>query len=158
MSFGWILGEIVRRTDPARRDFGAFIQEEVCQPFGISDLWVGIPEHVEQRIAKLENEGSAANFPEDSYFAKSLPNNVQLVPEIFEIPAVRRACIAGVGGIFNARSEARFWAILANGGTLGGKRLLSQERVDAACMPRPGNDPDRSEEHTSELQSLMRIS
>src|SRR3546814_19587745 len=77
MSFGWILGEIVRRTDPARRDFGAFIQEEVCQPFGISDLWVGIPAHVEQRIAKLETEGSAANFPEDSYFAKSLPNNVQ---------------------------------------------------------------------------------
>src|SRR3546814_10163212 len=28
MSFGWILGEIVRRTDSARRDFGAFLRSE----------------------------------------------------------------------------------------------------------------------------------
>jgi CubicO group peptidase (beta-lactamase class C family) len=48
-----------------------------------------------------------------------------------------------VGGVFNARSEARFWAILANRGTLDGKRLLSAERVDAACLPRANSDaPD----------------
>ncbi|MEI9984733.1 MAG: serine hydrolase domain-containing protein [Aliidongia sp.] len=142
MSFGWILGEIVRRTDPRRRSFGAFVQEEICAPFGIEDLWLGIPERVEPRIATLVNEGSGAAPPPDSYFAQSLPLNVQLVPEIFERPDVRRACIAGVGGIFNARSEARFWAILANGGVLDGVRLLSKDRVDAACLPRPAADPD----------------
>jgi CubicO group peptidase (beta-lactamase class C family) len=142
MSFGWILGEIVRRTDPKRRDFRSFIREEIAEPFGIADLWVGIPDEVEPRIAKLVDGGSSAAPPADSYFARSLPLNVQLVPAVFERPDVRRACIAGVGGIFNARSEARFWAILANGGALDGKRLLSRERVDAACLPRPGNDPD----------------
>jgi CubicO group peptidase (beta-lactamase class C family) len=142
MSFGWILGEIVRRTDPQRRDFQTFIQEELAQPFGITDLWVGIPDRVESRIAKLIDVGSGVSPPPDSYFARSLPLNVQLVPAVFERPEVRRACIAGVGGIFNARSEARFWAILANGGELDGKRLLSKERVDAICLPRPGNDPD----------------
>ena len=50
---GWILGEIVRRTDPKRRAYRDFIQEELCAPFGITDLWVGIPDHVEPRIAKL---------------------------------------------------------------------------------------------------------
>jgi CubicO group peptidase (beta-lactamase class C family) len=142
MSFGWILGEVVRRTDPKQRDFKTFIQQEIVQPFGITDLWVGIPDAAEPRIARLVDTGSGAAPPQDSYFARSLPLNVQLVPSVFERPDVRRACIAGVGGIFNARSEARFWAILANGGELDGKRLLSRERLDAACLPRPGNDPD----------------
>lgn len=143
LSFGWVLGEIVRRTDPQRRPFGQFIQEEICQPFAISDLWIGIPDKVEHRIARLVNANAGdPSPPEDSLFVKSLPNNVQLVPEVFERPDVRRACIAGVGGIFNARSEARFWAILAQGGALDGHRLLSRERVDAACVPRIGNEPD----------------
>lgn len=142
MSFGWILGELVRRTDPLNRSFRDFIRDEICRPFDIPDLWVGIDDAVEPRIATLVNAGASANAPDDSYFFQSLPRNVQLVPEVFERPAVRRACIAGVGGIFTARSEARFWAILANGGALDGRRLLSQARVDAACLPRAGNDPD----------------
>lgn len=142
MSFGWLLGEIVRRTDPRHRDFRDFIRQEICEPFGIADLWIGIDDAVEPRIARLIDRGSAANFPDDSYFAQALPNNVQLIPAIFEQPAVRRACIAAAGGIFTARSEARFWAILANGGALDGKRLLSEARVDAACVRRPGDEPD----------------
>lgn len=142
MSFGWVLGEIVRRTDPAHRDFKRFVAEEIATPLGLTDLWLGIDERVEPRIAKLYDENSSASFPDDTYFAQALPNNVRLIPEVFELPAVRRACIAATGGIFNARSEARFWAMLANGGALGGVRLLSQARVDAACLPRPGNDPD----------------
>jgi CubicO group peptidase (beta-lactamase class C family) len=142
MSFGWVLGEVVRRTDPKTRSFGQFIQDEICKPLGIQDLYFGIPGSVEPRIAKLINEGSAASPPPDSYFAKSLPSNVALIPEVFELPHVRRACIAAVGGICNARSEARFWAMLANDGELDGVRLLSKARVDAACLPRSGNDPD----------------
>lgn len=142
MSFGWILGELVRRTDPRRRAFRDFVIEEIARPYGITDLWLGIDPAVEPRIARLIDEGSSARFPDDSLFAQALPNSVRLIPEVFEQPAVRRACIAATGGIFNARSEARFWAILANGGTLDGKRLLSTERVDAACQPRAGNEPD----------------
>lgn len=143
MSFGWVLGEVVRRTDPQCRDFGRFVQEEICEPYGITDLWIGMPDEAERRVATLVDEGSSASFPDDSYFAMALPNNVRLIPDVFERPAVRRAAVAAVGGIFNARSEARFWAIWANGGALDGKRLLSKERVDAACLPRANSEaPD----------------
>lgn len=142
MSFGWILGELVRRTDPDHRGFSQFVQDEICRPFGLTDLWFGIPDAVEGRVARLVDLGSAAAPPADSLFAQSLPLSVQLVPSVFDRPAVRRACLPAVGGIFNARSEARFWAILASGGALDGTRLLSQARVDAACVPRPGNEPD----------------
>src|SRR5690606_19537039 len=29
-TYGWIVGEIVRRTDPKKRDFGQYIQDELC--------------------------------------------------------------------------------------------------------------------------------
>jgi CubicO group peptidase (beta-lactamase class C family) len=32
MSYGWLLGEVVRRTDPKRRSFGDFVRDEVCRP------------------------------------------------------------------------------------------------------------------------------
>jgi CubicO group peptidase (beta-lactamase class C family) len=144
VSFGWVIGEIVRRTDPQRRSFRDFVLDEICTPFGIEDLWIGIPDSAEPRIAKLvDGSPDMPPPPEDSLLQRSLPSAIRLAPDIFERPNVRRACIAGVGGIFNARSEARFWSIWANGGTLDGKRLFSRERVDMVCQRRPGGDlPD----------------
>ncbi|MCH7540954.1 MAG: beta-lactamase family protein, partial [Proteobacteria bacterium] len=54
-TFGWVIGEVVRRTDPKARPFSIFIQEEICQPLGIDSLWVGIPDEVAPRVAKLTN-------------------------------------------------------------------------------------------------------
>ena len=143
MSFGWILGEVVRQTDPERRGFRQFLREEIAAPYGIDDLWMGIDDAVEPRMAKLIDQGSSRPAPDGSLFAAALPNGVRLIPEIFDLPSVRRACIPAVGGIFSARSSARFWAILAGRGTLDGKRLLSSGRVMDACQPRPGgNEPD----------------
>ena len=51
--------------------------------------------------------------------------------------------IAGTGGIFNARSEARFFAMLANGGELDGVRLLPQDLVATFNTPRANaEEPD----------------
>jgi hypothetical protein len=35
--WGWILGEVVRRTDPARRPFDVFVADKICAPndFGL---------------------------------------------------------------------------------------------------------------------------
>jgi len=136
MTFGWLLGEIVRRTDPRQRPFGQFVREELAEPLGASDLWLGIPDEVEPRIAKLD---AAAVYvaPDGNISREATPIQVDLMPDPFERPYVRRACIPAVGGIFNARSEARFWAMLANGGTLNGVRLLSEERVRSFIAPRP---------------------
>ena len=55
---GWILGEVVRRTDPAERDFATFVEEEVCAPLGINDLWIGRPAEAAARVATLYRDGS----------------------------------------------------------------------------------------------------
>ena len=144
MTFGWIIGELVVRTDPRRRSLGRFIREEIAQPLGIRDLWVGIPDEVEGRIAKQID--AMVPIPSEylpPLFLASMPPQVALSPVVFEQPAVRRAEVAGVGGIFTARSEARFWAMLANGGELNGVRILSKSLVDTLNTPRANSDePD----------------
>jgi CubicO group peptidase (beta-lactamase class C family) len=136
MTFGWMMGEIVRRTDPKRRPFGQFVQQEIAEPLGCTDLWLGIPDAVEPRIATL-NAAAVYVAPDGNIMRAAQPLIVDLMPDPFERPYVRRACIPAVGGIFNARSNARFWALLANGGAFNGVRLLSEERVKSFAAPRP---------------------
>jgi len=139
MTFGWLIGEVVRRTDPKHRPFGQFVKEEIADPIGATDLWLGIPDDAEPRVAKLD---AAAVYvaPDNNMMREAQPLIVDLMPDPFERPYVRRACIPAVGGIFNARSNARFWAMLANGGQFNGARLLSEERVATFAAPRPHFD------------------
>lgn len=144
MTFGWIIGEIVRRSDPAGRDLNSFVQNEIAKPLGLQDLWIGIPDSVADRVAVMSdrNENDPPP-PAATLFARSMPHAVELVPRVFSRPDVQRACVGGVGGIFNARDEARFWAMLAGGGELDGVRLLSASRVANFSNVRDnGDEPD----------------
>jgi CubicO group peptidase (beta-lactamase class C family) len=140
-TFGWVIGEVVRRTDPKDRPFGAFVQEELCQPLGIDSLWVGIPPEVEPRVGRLTNipapPPGAPGMAPDSLMPRAILPDVGITQEVFGRSDVRRACIPGVNGIMNARSLARFFAMLANGGELDGVRLLSKNRVRTFNVRRP---------------------
>ena len=136
-SFGWLLGEVVRRTDPLGRSFPRFVQEEICAPLGVESFWMGIPAEVEPRVAVLTRpEGKLMPGPRDMEFLAA-PPQVQFTPDIYNQSVVRRAAIPAAGGIADARSVARLFALLANRGELGGVRLLSEERVLACLEPRP---------------------
>jgi CubicO group peptidase (beta-lactamase class C family) len=147
MTFGWIVGELVRRTDPSRRTLGRFVRDEIAVPLGIADLWIGVPDEAVPRIAR-QYDCMTVVPPEHlpPLFAASMPPQVALTPVAFERPDVRRAEIAGVGGIFTARSEARFWAMLAAGGELDGVRILSRDLVETLYQPR---------KHSDELDAVM---
>ena len=145
-TYGWVIGEVVQRTDPKGRPFGTFIQEEICQPLGIDSLWAGIPDEVEPRVAKLTNmppiPPGAPGMAPGVLSPLAIPSQVGTTQEVFGRPDVRRACIPGAGGIMNARSAARFFALLAQGGELDGVRLLSEGRVRLFSVPRPPCDYD----------------
>jgi CubicO group peptidase (beta-lactamase class C family) len=131
-TFGWVIAECVRRTDPQHRPFGTFVQEEIGAPLGITDLWVGIPDRVESRVARIKNSVPRP-LPPDLPIVAAIPPQVATIEEVWGRPDVRRACIPGANGIMNARSAVRIFAMLANGGVLNGVRLLSEERVRSFC-------------------------
>ncbi|HEY4279622.1 MAG TPA: serine hydrolase domain-containing protein [Conexibacter sp.] len=139
LSWGFVLGEVVRRSDPERRPFGAFAREEICAPLQIDDLWIGIPPTVNARVAEVV----AASYPGPP--ARLAPLRAAAVPpelgppHVFQNdPAFRQACIPAGNGISTARSLARLYALLAGGGTLDGVTLLSPSRVAWCAQPRPG--------------------
>lgn len=125
-TFGWIIGELVRRVDG--RPIEQFVQAELCQPLGIDGFYLGVPAELAAPIATLSLEPVANPAPVSAYSESVMPAKITNV-EVANLPAFQRAVSPGSNGVMNARSIARHYAMLANGGTLDGVRLLSPERI-----------------------------
>jgi CubicO group peptidase (beta-lactamase class C family) len=111
------------------------VQEQVCKPLGIKDIYMGIPDDVEARVATLRNappDPNAPVQPPDALMRRAIPPIVGATGDVFNRPDVRRASIPGAGGIMSARALARHYAMLAGFGTLGGAKVLNRERVETA--------------------------
>jgi CubicO group peptidase (beta-lactamase class C family) len=133
--FGWLVGEIVHRADPAGRDFGTIVREEICVPLGIEDLWLGVPDSALPRVAFLTSDmEDVVDLASPS--ARTIPPAVAPMARVHNRPEVIQGCIPGAGVVMSARAGARFFAMLANGGELDGVRLLSEQRVSALTEPR----------------------
>jgi CubicO group peptidase (beta-lactamase class C family) len=137
MSFGWLAGRLVELTDAKGRRFGRFVREEIADPLDAPALWLGIPDSEQDRVAIMD-DSTVSIAPEGVAYRETTPRAVELLPEPFGRPAVRAACIPAVGSIVTARSVARLFAMLANGGELDGVRLLSAGRVATFSDPRDG--------------------
>jgi CubicO group peptidase (beta-lactamase class C family) len=142
LTFGWMIAEVVRRTDPKGRSFRGFVQEEIIHPLGIDDLWMGIPPSEHPRVARLI-DAPPRQLPPDAPPFRAIPLQVGTREDIFGRKDIRESCIPGAGGFATARSMARFFAMLANGGALDGVRLLPEDMVKTLSIPRPGSElPD----------------
>jgi CubicO group peptidase (beta-lactamase class C family) len=133
--WGWLIGEIVRRTDPNGRDVADFIREEVCEPLGISDFHLPLPKSEVHRVTQLKADWEPAR-DSDHLREAAQPLAVSPAPPVHNREDTWLACLPGAGGIANAESVARLFALLAQRGQFRGVRLLSPERVDACRVPR----------------------
>ncbi len=111
-NFGWVIGEVVRRVDG--RHIGAFLREEVLDPLGLRDGYVGLPPELERRVSRI-------HAMEDC----DRPGMIRP----YNRPEVHQAVHPAGGGIFTARDLARFYAMMGNGGALDGVRILQPETV-----------------------------
>jgi CubicO group peptidase (beta-lactamase class C family) len=137
-TFGWIIGEIVRRTDPKGRAFRDFIHEELFRPLGAQDIWFGIPDEVEPRVANVTDVArTASNYPYPYERVVAIPPVLNATQAVFGRSDVRRSCNPAAGAIANAKSCARVYAMCAQGGELDGVRLLSEQRIRLFSAPRP---------------------
>lgn len=140
LSCGWVLGEVVRRIDG--RSISQFLQDEVCQPLGIENMYFGVPPEKEHLVATLKN---APGLTESLVnFGVPLTHPMADPASTFNLSEIRRATIPGAGAIVNARSLARHYAMLANRGELDGVRILSKERITIATTLEP-EDPKKAE-------------
>jgi CubicO group peptidase (beta-lactamase class C family) len=120
LTFGHMIGEVIRRADG--RSIGQVLQQEIAQPLGGLDVYLGVPDAALGRVAVLE-DGPAAP-PEYDRRMVGEPAGSQ-VAVVFNGRAVQQAAIPGSGGIMSARGLARMYAMLAGGGELDGVRIVS---------------------------------
>lgn len=139
MTYGWLLGEIVRRTDPRHRSFAGFVHDELFESLGANQLYYSVPSALRGQVAVLSGRPYPPDLPEGIPLRVGIPKAVDLQPEIFNREDVQSWVVPAVGGYGNAASVVRLFAMLANGGVIEGRRVLSAERVAEASTPRPGS-------------------
>lgn len=137
LSYGWLLGELVRRTDPGHRGFDQFAREDILEPLGIDDFHVGMNGRDHERVAELVTAGTLRTDP-PPLRKQAMPPAVE-PGVLWNNPILYDAVVPGAGGIANARSVAKLFAMLAGKGALGGHRILSEDRVSAFTEPRPNS-------------------
>jgi len=130
ISQGYLLGEIVKRTDPAGRSLGKFFADEIAGPLD-ADFHIGLgPDH-DERVAHVippPDPLLAADADSDSIAVRTV-TNPHLDAAYSQRKDWRRAEIPAAGGHGNARSVARIHTVTANGGEAFGQQLLSPDTI-----------------------------
>jgi CubicO group peptidase (beta-lactamase class C family) len=140
LTFGWLCDAILRRV--AGVGVGRFFAAEVAEPLGL-EAWIGLPGELEERISEISTRNFELDPPASDYGRR-----VYFNPPVFAEPLRWNAAEfhaaenASLGGIATARSLARLYSCLAQGGSLDGVRLCSPEAVARATALRVrGKDP-----------------
>ncbi|PIK44600.1 putative beta-lactamase domain-containing protein 2 [Apostichopus japonicus] len=162
ISFGFYVDALVRRVDPRGRTVGQFFAQEIAEPFGI-DAYIGTPLDVSHRVARLVLvRGSLADI---TYYlwtshlfraliygfalgrCKTFTDVIKNCGEVCKMhqqedPELRKLEFPSGNGIGSARAIAKLYGILANGGKLGNKTLLSPEFIDELAHDKRGQTGD----------------
>jgi len=134
MTYGWILGELIQRA--SGYSLIHWLQKEISEPLKIKDIYIGIPDEVEDRIAFLEDPG-VTPINQSQSLGQSVPDWIWPLHTWMNRPDARRACVPGSNGIMTARAIAKHYAALLPNG-IDGIELLSKSRIEIATNPKIG--------------------
>ncbi len=126
---GHLVGEVIRRVTGA--SVGTFLRSEVTGPLGI-DFHIGTPDTCDARVVAVippEVPLGGASTSDGSIAARTLTNPV-IDAEVSTTESWRRAEIPAGNGHGNARSLVQAQGIVANSGSLGGRRFVSEAGIE----------------------------
>ena len=147
LTYGWLIGGLIEAV--AERPFQRVLREELIEPLDLKDLFIGLPEAEMARRSTLLDVPVDPVSPSTDDWRATLKDRMEAalaavgveMPEFraslmpFTEPfdwndgAVATAVMPAANGHFTARSAAKMYAMIANGGELDGVRLLSPETL-----------------------------
>jgi CubicO group peptidase (beta-lactamase class C family) len=142
-TFGYLLDELLRRLTGGT-PLGAYWQTTFARPLGL-DLWIGVPEHMVEQVAPIHGSRTAPAKGDPFYSAFltagsvtartfSSPRGLHTASSM-NTPAARMASLPAFGGIGTASALAKFYAMLAQGGELEGRRYFQPETLALMSTP-----------------------
>ena len=132
-TYGFLLDELVRRLRPSQT-LGSYWREQLAEPLGL-EIWIGLPEEQDTRVASVYPARMTAGQPLDAFY-DALGDETSLTRRAFggprglhsvasmNTPAAHRASLPSLGGIGTAKALGKFYALLANGGSLEGRTFF----------------------------------
>jgi CubicO group peptidase (beta-lactamase class C family) len=124
---GFLVGEVVRRITGV--SLGTFFAAEVAGPLG-ADFHIGLPAEDDDRVGPIIPPELPDGADTTSVAARTLLNPHMTGAEPWKA-SWRRAEIPAANGQGNARSVALVQSVVACGGELNGRRLLSTKGCEA---------------------------
>jgi CubicO group peptidase (beta-lactamase class C family) len=126
-----LLGEMVRRTDSARRAFRQILSEEILQPLRMDSTSVGVRADLRPRQVVPE---FPPGFPAQHLGHSNLGPHGAFEEELAEMP--------WVGMVSTAPDMFRFAEMLRRGGELDSVRILSPAMLRMATRVQTGEHPN----------------
>jgi CubicO group peptidase (beta-lactamase class C family) len=141
LTYGHLVGNVIERV--SGMPFSRFVETELRVPLGLDGFHIGAPPDVIARAARLlrTTSGAPARRTRLPYVPPTLERfRDALMPKgmgrfDFSSPEALAAAIPAANGLFTARALARFYAMLAEGGTFEGKRYLGARTFREATTP-----------------------
>ncbi len=137
ITVGYLVGEIFRRLDG--RSLGAALREDLCQPMDL-DLWIGLPSSEHERCAQLQRPRSLPDLGTMTEPRRLAFGTPWSAPAGRETAAWRSMEIPSANGHATAPALARLMSVLACGGQLDGRRILSEGLSQAVIRERIQGD------------------
>jgi CubicO group peptidase (beta-lactamase class C family) len=137
-TFGFLLDELTRRI--AGKTLSDYWRENFARPLNL-DFWIGLPESEKAHVATIYAP-KAGKPPEPKQFYTDLVTAGTLARKTFTSPYglsviskmndphIRAQPIVSFGGIGSASALAKFYSMLANGGTFEGQTFFSGETLE----------------------------
>ena len=137
--FGFVLDEIVRRLAEGEC-LADYWRRVFAEPLGI-DLWIGLPENLNARVATIIPPRAGPPATGDELFLRAFVDANSLTRRAFasppgisgisamNSPQIRAASLPSMGGIASAHALAKFYAMLAGEGTWEGRALFKKETL-----------------------------
>jgi CubicO group peptidase (beta-lactamase class C family) len=151
LTYGWLAGELIQRV--TGRTLIDVIRDELEEPLGLDGIHIGAPPEAIARTAQLSaRPGSKPRSPMALLFSDRLASAVSRVGRLVGSPLdwkhlldalvppdnaealfderILSVPVPAANGLFTARSLARLYATIAEGGALDGVRLLTPGAVE----------------------------
>jgi len=134
-TIGFLMDEVVRRINDGTT-LGNYWREEFAEPLEL-EIWIGLPHEKLDRVAPMFPARAGQVVAQDHAFFDAFGDPDSLTFRAFMSPRglngasamntaeVRTASFPGFGGIGTASSLAKFYAMLAGGGEMEGRRFFS---------------------------------
>lgn len=127
----WVVAEIIERK--TGQDFRTFIHERILDPLRLNDLFVGLPDSQNYRVATLEMVGDPLTSEDYARLNLPEPPETEVTPDAilsFNRPDIRAVGVPGGGALATAAALALFYQALLHGGANGGDRVWTRRTLE----------------------------